>query len=137
MITRLPDWPERLAKVIAEANKKPFSWHQQNCGLLVTQCVMALTGVDISRRWRNCQSKRSVAALLQRENGLATLACKTAYEFGFSAINPRMALRGDICLVAIEQEEILGVCIGAKIACPGEQGLIFYPLAKAQQAWRI
>ena len=43
-MTRLPDWPERLAALVTAAEHRPFDAVRWNCGRLAMAAVVACTG---------------------------------------------------------------------------------------------
>lgn len=64
---RYPDWPERLAAVIADHQAQPFQWGRYDCATLWIEAVAAMTGYDAAQdfaRWRS--EKGALKALRQR-----------------------------------------------------------------------
>ncbi len=114
---RLPDWPARLAALLATVETRPFEVHCWNCGRFALAAVMATTG----RRpaWRS----------------LPTLEA-TADSAGFPRIPPAFARAGDVVLAGVPPR--LGVVVdGGRAAFVGPRGLIRAPLTTCITAWRI
>ena len=129
---RFPNWPERLAGMVARAANHPFQLGDHNCCFFAADCMEAMTGIDPAVDLRGCN-----AARVLKERGVNTLMSEKAELYGMKVIRPMVARRGDICLLNAGYGETLGVCLGANIACPGENGLVFFPLRKALRAWSV
>ncbi|WP_137128067.1 DUF6950 family protein [Roseomonas sp. HF4] len=116
-MARLPDWPTRLAALLAAAETRPFDAHRWNCGRFALAAVHAATG----RRpgWRS----------------LASLEA-TADSAGFPRIPPAFARASDVVLAA--EPPRLGVVVdGGRAAFVGPRGLIRISLTNCATAWRI
>ncbi|MBW6401961.1 hypothetical protein KPL78_29210 [Roseomonas sp. HJA6] len=116
-MARLPDWPARLAALLAAVETRAFDAHRWNCGRFALAAVMATTG----RRpgWRS----------------LPTLEA-TADSAGFSRIPPAFARPGDVVLAGDPPR--LGVVVdGGRAAFVGPRGLIRMSLTDCTSAWRI
>ena len=116
-MARLPDWPARLAALLAAAETRPFPAHRWNCGRFALAAVEACIG----RRpaWR---SRASLEA--------------TADSAGFPRIPPAFARPGDVVLAGDPPR--LGVVVdGGRAAFVGPRGLIRAPLTICATAWRI
>ncbi len=133
MLTRLIDWPERLAKLIAHAGRQKFCLGTHDCCFFVADCIFAMTGTDPAHDVRGMPIK----AILKRYGGVGFLAAIKASDYQMKTISTRAARRGDICLLNAGRGETLGVCLGARVACPGAEGLVFYPLLAAERAWMV
>ena len=133
MLTRYLDWPERLARLIAHAEKQKFCLGVHDCCLFAADSILAMTGIDPAHDLRG----GSVKAILKQYGGVAFLATAKASEYQMKCIPPHSARRGDICLLNAGHGDTLGVCLGARVACPGTEGLVFYPLSAARHAWKV
>lgn len=51
-MTRVEDWPERLAAFIEQRRKMPFAWGSNDCALFAADAVCAITGVDLGEPFR-------------------------------------------------------------------------------------
>lgn len=133
-LTRVESWPQVLADFIAAADR-PFVWGEWDCCLMAADCVYAMTGVDVAAEFRG-RYKTARGALRVMHGSLAVTAQRVAQAHCLPETNPALAQRGDICLVATSLGDALGICVGAKIACTGPDGLVMLPLTAARSAWR-
>jgi hypothetical protein len=116
-VTRLPDWPERLAALITAAEHRPFDAVRWNCGRFAIAAVVACTGQRPS--W-------------QHRPKLAEMA-DTA---GFLRVPVPFALAGDVVLAA--DPDRLGVVLDAgRAAFVGPAGLLRLPITACTIAWRV
>ena len=46
MLTRLPDWRERLAAFVAATDQQPFAWSTQDCAAWPLRALDAMCGTD-------------------------------------------------------------------------------------------
>ncbi|MBR0683254.1 hypothetical protein GXW74_22400 [Roseomonas eburnea] len=116
-MARLPDWPVRLAALLAAAETRPFDAHRWNCGRFALASVEACTGARTGIRMRS-----SLEA--------------TADGAGFPRIPPAFARAGDVVLAGDPPR--LGVVVdGGRAAFVGPRGLIRVPLTTCITAWRI
>ena len=116
-MTRLPDWPERLAALITAAEHRPFDAARWNCGRFALAAVVACTGQRPS--W-------------QHRSTLAEMA-DTA---GFPRVLVAYARAGDVVLSA--HPDRLGVVLDAgRVAFVGSAGLLRVPITTCAVAWRI
>jgi cell wall-associated NlpC family hydrolase len=137
LMTRLHDWPERLAAVVASAQHQPYRLGQHDCLTFSCSCVAAVTGVDLWPRFAGytttLQKLRTIAAMAP------TLADAVDVTLGASSVLPLLARRGDVLIYTDADGEHLGVCLGASGAALQPQGLAHVPLEHAgfTHAWRI
>lgn len=116
-MARLPDWPARLAALLAVAETRPFDAHRWNCGRFALASVEACTGARTRFRMRP-----SLEA--------------TADSVGFPRIPPAFARAGDVVLAGDPAR--LGVVVdGGRAAFVGPRGLIRISLTDCATAWRI
>jgi cell wall-associated NlpC family hydrolase len=136
-MTRLHDWPERLAAVVASAQHQPYRLGQHDCLRFTCQCVGAVTGVDLWPQFAGYTSRlqalRTIAAIAPG------LGQAVSVVLGMAPVAPLLARRGDVLLYTDAGGEHLGVCFGATAAVLGPQGLAHVPLDHAGflQAWRV
>lgn len=129
---RFPDWPSRLAKIIAHAANQPFALDEHNCCFFAADCIQAITGIDPAHDLRGCN-----AARVLKLRGVNALMDEKAEIYNMKPIRPMNARRGDICLLNAGNGETLGICLGAQIACPGNNGLVYFSLKHAIRAWSV
>jgi hypothetical protein len=116
-VTRLPDWPERLAALITAAEPRPFDDARWNCGRFALAAVVACTGRRPS--W-------------QHRPTLAEMADTT----GYPRVPVPFARAGDVVLTA--DPDRLGVVLDAgRAAFVGPAGLLRVPITTCAMAWRI
>ncbi|SDB48384.1 DUF6950 family protein [Belnapia rosea] len=116
-MTRLPDWPERLAALITAAEHRPFDAARWNCGRFAMAAVVAVTGQRPS--W-------------QHRPTLATMADTT----GHPRVPVPFARAGDVVLTA--DPDRLGVVLDAgRAAFVGPVGLLRLPITACTIAWRV
>jgi hypothetical protein len=114
---RRPDWPARLAALLAEAEARPFDAHRWNCARFALAAVEAVTGA---------------APRVQIAPGLEA----SADSAGFPRIPPAFARPGDVVLAGDPPR--LGVVVdGGRVAFVGPRGLVRAPLTDCTAAWRI
>ncbi len=134
-MTRRKDWPSRFAALVEEARLRPFEWGVHDCCLWAADSVLALTGVDHALGLRGTYADALAARrVLDALGGYAGAAALAGPE-----IAPALAGAGDVGLVASGAEDgvSLGVCTGIEWLCVGDAGLLRFPLASAQRAWRV
>jgi hypothetical protein len=116
-VTRLPDWPERLAALITAAEHRPFDDARWNCGRFAMAVVVACTGRRSS--W-------------QHRSSLAEMADTT----GHPRVPVPFARAGDVVLAA--DPDRLGVVLDAgRAAFVGPAGLLRLPVTACATAWRV
>lgn len=116
-MARLPDWPARLAALLAAVEARPFEAHRWNCGRFALAAVQATTGQRPA--WRSLSSLEA-----------------TADSADFPRIPPNFARAGDVVLAGDPPR--LGVVVdGGRAAFVGPRGLVRAPLTTCTIAWRI
>jgi hypothetical protein len=144
-MTRVEDWPERLAAFIEQRRKMPFAWGSNDCALFAADAVCAITGVDLGEPFRGRYDDEASLRLHGLHGANAHLAAgdvsrairdmATAWLDG--EISPKLAQRGDVVLVEHGGGESLAVCDGALSAAPGRRGLVFLPRSTWLSAWKV
>ena len=114
---RHPDWPARLAALLAAAEARPFDARCWNCGRFALAAVEACLG-----------QKPRIRILPDLE--------ATADSAGFPRLPPTFARPGDVVLAGDPPR--LGVVVdGGRAAFVGPRGLIRTLLTTCTSAWRI
>lgn len=137
-MTRLPDWPTRLAEHMASVKDLPFAWVSNDCCTFAAAAVIAITGTDLMAPLRGRYAgKPGAVRLIARAGGLQALVSQY---LGEPLPRHEMAGRGDVMLFPMAEPygpHALGVCVGAYVAAPGPEGRVLLPLAAATAAWRV
>ena len=132
-LTRLPHWPLYLDHAVEAARAKPFAWTRDNCATFAADCVAAVTGVRLHGKFAGLMTSPR-RAILHAESLVdhvdAILGATTRIE-------PAHAQRGDVVLVPTSAGPALAVCVGAKAAAKGPEGVTLTPMTEALCAWRI
>jgi len=133
---RTEDWPQRLSDFLADAERRPFVWGEWDCCLFAADWVLALTGVDVAAEFRGAYADEDAALEIVRGyGGMVHMVESLLPDIPLS--NPKMARRGDVCVVDSPLGEALGVCTGERIACASFDGMVLIARRKAIAAWRI
>ena len=135
-LTRLPDWPERLAAEIEAASGRTFSWGEWDCGHFAVACCIAVTGVDVGAPWRGSYDSEIGLARLY-----VSLGCRSVDEWADIAIGVRrdlkLARRGDWVLSPEGEPEALGVCMGARSLFLTPSGMTIRRTLSCRAAWEV
>lgn len=158
-LVRYPDWPARLAPLIAERLNAPFRWGTNDCALFACDAVLAMTGTDLAADFRGRYDSSIGAARALRALGfrdLADVAHAFAAKHGIPPLaSPRFAQRGDVGLIAhfgASSAPIDDRCRGRLVGALGalaiatgdgfaavteDRGLVKIPTGSVAAAWRI
>ena len=116
-MSRLPDWPERLAGLITAAEHRPFDALRWNCGRFALATVMACTG-----QWPSWQHRPTLAAM--------------ADTAGYPRVPVLFARAGDVVL-AVDPDRLGVVLDAGRVAFVGPAGLLRLPITACTIAWRV
>lgn len=133
---RLPDWPERLNAMLCQSLAGVFEWGEQDCCMFAANAIVAQTGEDPARELRGTYATAAQAAkVLGALGGVAGIAGAV---LGQPLANPAFAKRGDIVCVPLHGRDTLGVVLGDGQWCaPGQECLVFRPMAEVAQVWGV
>lgn len=140
VLMRMPDWPERLDAVLSAARHRPFRWGVHDCALFTADAVEAMTGIDPAAAWRGRYGSARSAIALRWRTGLfswSQLFAEAAERWHLPRIAPLHAHRGDVVCLDLPTGRPAGICIGARIASPAKDGLVFLPRTLARAAWHV
>ena len=136
-LTRLPDWPERLADYLAAQRGAVFAWATCDCVRFAAGDVLAVTGQHVLPvEWA---SRADAARQLRARGGL----CAAVDSVLPRLPAPTLAQRGDVVLVQAPvaggraRRRWLAVVDGAQWRTPGPQGLAAGPMDQAVVAWGV
>lgn len=137
-MTRREDWPARLQAQLASAEARPFVWGEHDCCQWVGACIEACTGANPVAEWAGrCTTDAGAYRILAKHFG-GSLESGWTKLLGAPVV-PLTAMRGDVCLVQIDDQPACGVVdlSGERIACLSLDGLEYVPLTAAVAAWRV
>lgn len=134
-LSRLPDWPERLADYLAAHRGAAFAWGSCDCVRFAAGAVATITGAQVLPVDWN--SRHDAARLLRAFGGLRGAVSSVLPLLP----SPALAQRGDVVLVQAPvggaRRQWLGVVDGAVWRVPGPHGLAAGPMDLAVQAWEV
>ena len=144
-MTRPHDWAARLIAVVNARRTTPFAWGRHDCALFACEAARAVSGIDFAAGLRGrYRSAIGAARVLHRAGGggRGGAAARIARAHGCAEVPPACAQAGDIVLIdALDpggrRGEALAVCLGARLAAAGPDGLAFPPAEAAKRAWRV
>ena len=136
-MTRLPDWPERLAELFAAMAGRAFCWGVHDCCTFAAEAVQVVTGADPLADLRGRWSSRAEAQALL--GALGGLEVAVTARLGPAMPNHRLAQRGDIAMVDTAAGPALAVCAGSHLLAPGLSGVARVDLFGGQvlAAWGV
>lgn len=137
MRDRAADWPERLAAFIDARREQPFAWGGQDCFTFAADAAVALTGDDPAAAVRGEYSSEDEAEAIIGPDGLEAWVAATMAAWGASECEPAFAQRGDMVFVAVGNQRMCGVHLGATVAVPGAERLHFLPASRVLRAWVV
>jgi hypothetical protein len=127
---RHEDWEKRLNEFLDTVG--PFDWGTNDCCLFAANAVLAMTGEDYAKPYRGYKTAKGALSRL-KDIGVAGVATNALG----APKAPLFAQRGDVVSFDAGDGIALGVCIGAKIAAVGQDGLLMLPMNEAIQAWSV
>jgi len=133
VVSRLPDWRERLAAFVAARRETPFAWGAADCCLTSADAVCAMTGVDLAAPLRGYRSQFGACRALVR------LGHRRVVSF-LDSILPRAQrpLCGDfVAFAAPPLDEVL--IADGRGAAWGQRatGLVRMSIGPAPLVWRV
>jgi len=133
---RVQNWPSILFAKIEDAKKTPFQWGVFDCALFTADCVFAITGNDPARNYRNrYKTQRGAMGIIKRE-GFDSLAemMDTWYD---TPVTKHFLRRGDVGMFDGGNGPTVGICTGAHVVAPSENGLVSVPVSLCFKGWSI
>jgi hypothetical protein len=127
---RFQNWEKLLNDYLSQVG--PFEWGANDCCLFAANGVFAITGEDYAKPYRGYKTAKGALGKL-KDIGVDGVATKALGE----PKPPTLAKRGDVVSFESGDGLALGLCIGAKIAAVGQDGLIMLPMNQAIQAWSV
>jgi hypothetical protein len=110
--------------------------------MFACDAVKGMTGVDLAADFRGKYSNMVSAFRTVKDfagGGIADLVEKIAKENGIDEINPKLAQRGDVVLIAGTYGDTLAIVgmDGKSVYAVGNDGWKRWPISTALKAWRI
>lgn len=136
-MTRLPGWPEALAREVSAAAAQPYRLGEHDCLRFSCRCIEALTGADYWPRFAGYTTRREALRTIARI--APNLGEAVSIVLDADRQPGAFARRGDLVLYRDEAGEHLGICLGATVAVLGETGLVRVSLGHVGVlgCWRI
>ncbi|WP_373962482.1 DUF6950 family protein [Kosakonia sacchari] len=128
-----PDWHNRLIAVMKAAEKRPFSWGENDCCLFSADCALAMCGEDFAAVLRGTYHTETGAKKVLLRNG-GTLE-KVLGRF-LDEVPVKLAQRGDIAVVENNGARCAGVVYSGVVWVPGSAGLVSLRV-KPLSVWRV
>jgi hypothetical protein len=134
LLPRLPDWRRRLTALIIIHHTRPWQLGEHDCCQWAAAGVFAVTGVDLTKDYRDAYHDADGACrLVRRIGGLHAIGALAG-----PPIAPRAAMEGDIGLVRQARgRSMLGVCGGAHWLIAARVGLLDLPFGAALKVWGV
>jgi hypothetical protein len=135
---RLENWPARLNAAIEAQRHIPYVLGEEDCLKFACACAEALTGIDYYAPWRGRYRTRLESYRLMLEYAGGGLGKGADKLHGLDARRDLKNLhRGDWVLYRDENDDHLGICLGARAVGYQESGLTFFPLSLCIRGWAI
>lgn len=134
MRNRVEGWSTALGQVVRRHHATPFAWGSSDCAVMCGDVIKAVRGYDVLDGF-SWSSKMSAA------RALVDAGAHNAVEFftaGLVEIDPRRAMRGDLCMV--ESGDLLmspAVMMGELAASKNEDGAVLVPRDMIVRAWAL
>lgn len=142
--SRLPEWPRKLAQLVASAREVPFAWGTFDCAMFCCQWIRELTGTDPGAAYRGKYSTEAEAISIFGTD-LAAFAAGVIVPLGAIEVEVTYARRGDIVFVDNSSEEnpspygALAIVDldGRHSVCVSTKGVARLHMKRWKRAWRI
>lgn len=135
-IVRLEGWEVRLFDAVEAARARPFEWGHHDCATWAFDVRRSLVGGDdLAGLWRGRYRTALGAQRVMRKLGWSDIEAMGRSLLGDPLASVLMAQRGDMLLSGADPA--FGVCVGARGAFVGPDGLAFVPLGQCLMAWSV
>lgn len=135
---RPQDWPDRLAQFLSERRNEPFTWGAHDCATFAADGVVALTGADPLAGLRGAwASEEEANEVIAQGGGLEALLASQMAAAEMPEIDPRLAQRGDVVLLEVGNQLVVGIVAGTTVAVTGVARLQFVPRRLIRRAWVV
>lgn len=128
---RHQNWEHRLNEFLKSVGS--FEWGTNDCCMFAVKAVEAMTGKDHGKPYGGYKTALGAARRLEKFGGVEGIA---TIELG-EPKPVKQAKRGDVISIKNGENLILGICLGVKIASVSEDGLTFFSMSVANNAWSV
>jgi len=144
------NWESKLRGFIRSQSGTPFQWDRSDCVSFTTNCIMAMTGIDVAGWLRGKYNDKHSAKKVLWDHmgmGLVKTFSKIFEENGFEETYKLRT--GDICFVQIQNLDpeasrmfdnaTMAVVVNnfGHIAVPGKNGLEIFNHYRLMKAWKL
>lgn len=146
-LERLLGWEQRLADYIASIEEAHFQYGTLDCTIFASDCVKAMTGVDIigadRGKYHDLETLREYMFTNYGTKDHVLCIINRLRDLGIHQVNPSFAKRGDaVILSQLKENEIiyiLGIIHlnGVDVMAMQQDGLGLYPRQMIKRAWSI
>lgn len=136
VLTRLPDWEQRLHDFLVDHADVQFGWGAKDCALFGADAVFALTGVDHGAAFRGKYDDAAGAAQALKTFGGGTIL-RTFDQF-LPRVRAAFAQRGDLAMIGGRGiTGSVGLIIGSDAVFVTDLGLTRHPRAAWLRCWKV
>lgn len=128
-------WDKQLSNYLAEHEKKPFVWGENDCMGFACRAVELKTGRDIYSAYAGYTTEQGAEEVLAAHGGIFGIIEK---EMGAGTTNIHLARRGDIAVIDHPGVGLMAGVVddtGMRIAVLTPIGLRRMPLTRAIRVW--
>lgn len=137
-MTKYPDYIQRLAEYLANVKQTPFAWGEHDCCQFAGNAVLAMTGTDPMAQYRERYTTEVGAEQVLSNEGFDSLKDAITDALGITpTTNTKRAVRGDIALIQLDDEQVCGVVFGKGVFTTGTNGLTFKPRSTLVCIWKL
>ena len=124
MLSRFPDWPQRLAMALEARRSTPFAWGQNDCATFAADMIEAITGQDFAIAFRGRYKTKTGSLRMLRAHAWNDLSDLADAHLPRCSDRPK---RGDVVLYAGRHGAFLGIYWAGQIYGPGAAGVASWP----------
>lgn len=137
---RLDHWARNLNQEIDHRRAMAFGWGIHDCCISVTDCILAMTGIDVGEGFRYIKDERSALRAFKLYGGVEGIAEFIADKFDIPRISLDRGSSGDVYLFnQSNKRQTLGVLVSSGVVfCAAEpKGWAYLDRFDAIKAWHI
>lgn len=133
---RKETWDIELFSLIKSRRNTPFEWGKHDCTLFVADCILAMTGVDPAKEYRNYSTEQGAMLIVGKFGSLEKLV-----DSMLSRVDVKLAQRGDVVMIeslpGVTGKAALGICLGQSIVAASPSGIKTRDMSDAIHAWGV